>query len=98
MPKHLPLSQRMLNKGYTSDNLTPEIIRNMDFSYGGPDTPPSSQQASNAMYKKVSLNFKAVEEKAHPKLPPIKSGKLSQMTRQGAVSQLTPLKKFHTVA
>ncbi|XP_033741857.1 WD repeat-containing protein on Y chromosome-like isoform X2 [Pecten maximus] len=40
----MPLSQRMINKGYTSDNMTEEMLRNMDFSYGNPDSPPSGDQ------------------------------------------------------
>lgn len=43
LPKGLPLSQRMLNRGYTSDTMTEEVLRNIDFSYGGPDTPPTTE-------------------------------------------------------
>ncbi|KAK3593630.1 hypothetical protein CHS0354_025521 [Potamilus streckersoni] len=44
LPKDLPLSQRMLSKGYKSENITDEKLINMDFSYASPETPSSEQQ------------------------------------------------------
>ncbi|KAK7469672.1 hypothetical protein BaRGS_00036301, partial [Batillaria attramentaria] len=96
LPQNLPLSQRMINRGYTSDNLTTESIRQMDFSFGGPDTPPSSQQMANAMPKKSSTG-KGLEERGYQKLPPIKSGRHSQSTRGAADNHLTVKKSSAVV-
>ncbi|XP_060573290.1 WD repeat-containing protein on Y chromosome-like isoform X4 [Ruditapes philippinarum] len=43
IPENMPLSSRMINKGYTSLNLTEDKLMNMDFSYGGRETPPGEQ-------------------------------------------------------
>ncbi|KAL4240997.1 hypothetical protein ACF0H5_001776 [Mactra antiquata] len=43
IPTNMPLSSRMVNKGYTSNNLTEEKLMTMDFSYGGRETPPGEQ-------------------------------------------------------
>ena len=85
LPHHLPLSQRMINKGYTSDSLTVEAIQSMDLSYGGPDTPPSSQQQqlSSATSKKPSTGSRMSDDRHSGKLPPIKSGRSSRNSRQG---------------
>ena len=88
LPSHLPLSQRMINKGYTSDSLTAETIQSMDFSYGGPDTPPSSQQAAPSPGgKKPSTGSRLSEDRrSSGRLPPIiKSGRSS---RQGTALEL----------
>ncbi|KAH9494635.1 hypothetical protein Btru_019804 [Bulinus truncatus] len=42
LPDHLPMSQRMKNKGYTGTNLTIDDVKNMDLSYGLPDPPPGT--------------------------------------------------------
>lgn len=39
IPENLPLSSRMINKGYSSKNLTEDKLMTMDFSYGGRESP-----------------------------------------------------------
>ena len=53
IPENMPLSQRMVSKGYTSLNLTEDKLMSMDFSYGGPDTPPSGEQGEETTRKTV---------------------------------------------
>lgn len=98
LPRNLPLSSRMISKGYSSNNLTADAIRSMDFSYGSPDTPPSTQQGSSQHLKKTLVTAKVSEERGHQKFPPIKSGRNSQNNQQTIPNHLGPLKKFHTVA
>lgn len=54
IPDNMPLSQRMINKGYTSANLTEDKLLKMDFGYGGPDSPPSGEQGETASRKNIS--------------------------------------------
>ena len=74
----------MISKGYTSDSLTVEAIQTMDLSYGGPDTPPSSQQTSSPSSKKPSTGSRMSEDRQSGKLPPLKSGRTPRGSRQGA--------------
>ncbi|KAK3091715.1 hypothetical protein FSP39_022107 [Pinctada imbricata] len=46
LPSKMPLSQRMINKGYTSDNMTQEKLLSMDFSYVSSDSPLPNDQTS----------------------------------------------------
>ncbi|KAK7112140.1 cilia- and flagella-associated protein 337-like isoform X2 [Littorina saxatilis] len=106
IPEHLPLSQRMINKGYSSDLLTVETIQHMDFSYGGPDTPPSSQQTSSPSSKKPStistgrtysnLSSRNSDDRQSGKLPPIKSGRSSRLSSRQSTTPGTA-KKWPTV-
>ena len=43
IPENMPLSQRMVDKGYSSKNLTEDKLLTMDFSYGGRQSPPGEQ-------------------------------------------------------
>ncbi|XP_076443223.1 cilia- and flagella-associated protein 337-like isoform X3 [Babylonia areolata] len=81
LPERLPLSQRMINKGYSSDTLTVETIRTMDFSYGGPDTPPSSQQLPSTSTLAPS-----------PMLPTSTSKRLSTVRALGESGKLPPIR------
>ena len=42
IPENMPLSSRMMNKGYSSMNLTEDRLMNMDFGYGGGRDSPTN--------------------------------------------------------
>jgi hypothetical protein len=37
LPSNMPMSQQMKYRGYTSENLTEEMLKSMDFSLTGPE-------------------------------------------------------------
>ena len=90
IPENMPLSQRMVNKGYTSLNLTEDKLMSMDFSYGGLDTPPSAEQGEEPVHKTVVGSKLSNKE--------TKSRKTS-LRNQSRNKLFTPvLKKHNTVA
>ncbi|KAK6170880.1 hypothetical protein SNE40_019170 [Patella caerulea] len=88
MPKNLPLSDRMLSKGYTSDNLTQEQLKTMDFSLVRPDS--SLYGADEPLVKKTSSR-RPSEDKQAGKLPPIKSGRWSRLSSMNITKKTAAL-------
>ena len=93
IPENLPLSSRMMNKGYTSVNLTEDKLMKMDFTYGGdPDTPPTGDQGETPTARKNMTGSRAN----------MRDDKSRASLRAGAGSSqkiFAPVfKKHHTVA
>ena len=90
IPENMPLSQRMVNKGYTSLNLTEDKLMNMDFSYDGPDTPPSAEQREEPVHKTV-LGSRMSSRETKSRKTPLRNPSRNKL--------YTPvLKKHHTIA
>ncbi|XP_062601746.1 WD repeat-containing protein on Y chromosome-like isoform X1 [Saccostrea cucullata] len=73
IPTILPMSQRMLNKGYNPENMTSDTLKNMDFSYGSPDTPPTEDQAGERSKDKIPIKSQTAGSHRKPvRLTPLK--------------------------
>ncbi|XP_035828989.1 WD repeat-containing protein on Y chromosome [Aplysia californica] len=94
LPDDIPLSQRMLNRGYTGKNLTINDIKSMDFSYGLPETPPQTRGQTPGNARGLSTPGQPLSSRqdkgARLLLPPIKSGrsKSSSSSVRGSVGGL----------
>ncbi|XP_041364011.1 WD repeat-containing protein on Y chromosome-like isoform X2 [Gigantopelta aegis] len=91
LPQNLPLSSRMRSRGYTSENLTFDKIKSMDFSYFTPDTPPSGEDDSPSM-KTTSENEPADTNR----LPPIKQAAPTKVSWSRLPGQIGSMKKQAT--
>ncbi|XP_052262965.1 WD repeat-containing protein on Y chromosome-like isoform X3 [Dreissena polymorpha] len=90
IPNNMPLSSRMISKGYTSQNLTEDMVMNMDFSYGGRDSPQGGDQVGEPVApKKVVPGSKAGSREKESR---------SSMRSTPRVFAAPTLKKHHTVA
>lgn len=65
LPKNLPLSQRMINKGITADSINDEALKNFDFSFGDPDpsTKLNLDHQSNISTKMIEDKYKSSSAK-----------------------------------
>lgn len=54
----MPLSSRMMNKGYSSKDLTEDKLMTMDFSYGGRESPQGDQGETTA--KKLLIGSRVI--------------------------------------
>ena len=81
----------MRNRGYTSDNLTFDKIKSMDFSYFSPDSPPSGED--HLLSSKTPSEEEPVEA---DKLPPIKPAASSRVSWSRLPGQLGSMKKQAT--
>ncbi|XP_064614731.1 WD repeat-containing protein on Y chromosome-like [Liolophura sinensis] len=70
LPRNLPMSQRMINRGYTSENLTQDDLKVMDLSFF-PETPTKDEEPRPSKKSSTPRNYS--EEKVYKKLPAIKS-------------------------
>ncbi|GFO38221.1 WD repeat-containing protein on y chromosome-like isoform x1 [Plakobranchus ocellatus] len=84
LPEEMPLSKRMLDRGYTGRNLTVEYIKAMDFSYGIPETPastasiphkPQTSNSSRGLTPGHLLSSASSRREKSARLPPIRSGR-----------------------
>ncbi|XP_052783274.1 WD repeat-containing protein on Y chromosome-like isoform X3 [Mya arenaria] len=56
IPANMPLSSRMINKGYSSTNISEETLMTMDFGYGGRDSPLGEQGEVTSPRKTVAAS------------------------------------------
>jgi len=89
LPANMPLSQRMINKGYSSTNMSEETLLTMDFGYGGRDSPPGEGAGDEKSPRKVVATTRAGN----------RDDKSRNSTRTTPKLYTAPsLKKHHTVA
>ncbi|XP_048762594.2 WD repeat-containing protein on Y chromosome-like isoform X3 [Ostrea edulis] len=73
IPTILPMSQRMLNKGYNPENMNTDTLKSMDLSYGSPDTPPTGEQTGERSKDKIPIKSQTAAGHRKPvRLAPLK--------------------------
>lgn len=73
IPTILPMSQRMMNKGYDPESMNVDTLKNMDFSYGSPDTPPAGDQTGERSKDRMPIKSQTAGTHRRPaRLAPLK--------------------------
>ena len=73
IPTILPMSQRMMNKGYDPESMNADTLKNMDFSYGSPDTPPAGDQTGERSKDRMPIKSQTAGTHRRPaRLAPLK--------------------------
>lgn len=59
LPKHLPVTQRMIQRGYTSSNLDEATLKTMDLSIIIEDDPETKKKKQKSKHRLPSINSRS---------------------------------------